>query len=302
MKTSRRTVVSALSFLAATLAGTAHAVNHAIIVGVDYGRPGQMWGQDAINVSAALGAKANWNAANIITISGNAGNAVTKNAILGAIAAKANALQAGDGFLFYYSGHGSFFGEPGDMEITPQMGQARNVCDESLYITAGAGGRIGDDELTTALNAFNANVNKLSFLDSCFSGGFWNGSDNGDLDRVAKSTLIAAADENSTAPGSSDITNNWLGWLAINNNNFNLQNMGAMNLIGMFNAIKPGAVNNPQQKLPPGFRESYNPEYDSFPGAPFHPGRAEIWTNVPGPGVLGLLGAGLVFARRRRGT
>lgn len=289
--------LTSAALLSVLAASTANAVNHAVIVGVNY-RAGQNWAQDALNVSNALGADANWNNANITVIAGNAGGVVTPAAILGAIAAKAGALQAGDGFLFYYSGHGSFFGEPGDMERTPPGGMARNVCDESLWISAGANGRIGDDELTAAFNAFPANVNKLAFLDSCFAGGFWNGSDTGDLDKVAKTTLIAAADENSTAPGSSDITNNWITWLG--NNAFNLQNRGAMNLINMFNAIKPGAVRNPQQKLPPGFQESYNPEYDSFPNAPMHAASAEIWTNVPAPGVLSMLGVLTLVGRRRR--
>ncbi len=294
MNTQKYTVVSVLMLAAAQTL----AVNHAIVVGVDY-RAGQLWAQDARNVANRLGADANWNNANITLIAGNAGMAVTPGAIMNAIAAKAGALRAGDSFLFYYSGHGSFYGDPNDMEVVPQGGRARNVCDESIWISAGANGRIGDDQLTTAFAAFPANINKLAFLDSCFSGGFWNGSDAGDLDRVAKTTLIAAADENSTAPGSSDITNNWLTWLT--NNAFNLQNMGAMNLINMFNAIKPGAVNNPQQKNPPGFNMEYNPEYDSFPNAPMHPGNAEIWTNVPAPGVLTLLGVlSIVTVRRRR--
>jgi hypothetical protein len=275
-------------------------VNYAVVVGVDYLRPGQNWAPDANNVAAKLGGQAaNWNAANITVISGAAGVAVTPANIMAAIAARRAQAAAGDGFLFYYSGHGSFFADPGDLEKVPAAGRARNVCDESLYIGNGAAGRIGDDDLTTAFSTFAAGVNKLAFLDSCFAGGFWNGTDAGDLDRVAGTTLIAAANENSTAPGSSDITNNWNTWM--NNNAFNLQAMNAAQLTGMFNAIKPGAVANPQQKMPPGFNMSYDPIYESFPGAPMHGATAEIWTNIPAPGALSLLAlSGKLAARRRR--
>jgi|GEM_PF-2250663 len=285
--------------------GGALGVNHAVIVGVDYGRAGQMWAPDANNVAAALGGQAaNWNAANIIVLSGNGGGVVTAAGILGAIGAKAAAAAAGDGFLFYYSGHGSFFDDVLDRErvmgdlINP--GRARNACDETLFVSGGAAGSIGDDALRTAMNAFNANVNKLAFLDSCFSGGFWNGTDAGDLDLVVNQSLIAAADENSTAPGSSNITNNWINWMGTNA--FNLQAMNAAALTGMFNVIKPGAVNNPQQKRPPGFPEQYDPIFDSFPGAPNHPANAEIWTNttIPTPGSIALLSVGAMIVGRRR--
>lgn len=182
-------------------------------------------------------------------------------------------------------------------------GRARNACDETLFISGGGAGSVGDDALTTAMNAFNANVNKLAFLDSCFSGGFWNGTDAGDLDGVVNQSLIAAADENSTAPGSSNITNNWITWMGLNA--FNLQAMNAAALTGMFNAVKPGVVNNPQQKMPPGFPETYDPIFESFPGAPNHPANAEIYTNttIPSPGSLAVLGMGsLVLVTRRRGA
>jgi MYXO-CTERM domain-containing protein len=301
-KEARMNRFTLASLFLSVAAGHALAgVNYALVVGVDYAPAGQRWAVDATNVTAALAGNAGWNAANITTIAAAAGPGaaqVNSARIAAAIAAIRPNLNAGDGFLFYYSGHGSYFMDGANPEVLAPAGRALDRADESLFFTMGD--QMGDDALTASLATLPAGVNKLAFIDSCFSGGFWGGSDAGDLDRVAGMSMISASDELRTAPGSSDITNNWRAWLG--GNGFDLSTRNAVQLRAMFNAIKPGGVANPQQKMdyPPGFSAGYDPLIDPFPGAPWHPDTAQFFTNVPAPGALALLGIGFAATRRRR--
>lgn len=283
--------------------------NYAVIVGVDYVPANQKWAQDAINVRDKLVNNAGFNMANIVLLQGNAGAAVTKANVLGSLGGFSGAAMPGDSITFYYSGHGSYFGDMLDPEVVPAAGMAANPCDESLFIESNAQpelGRISDDELTAVFGQYNDGVKKVAFLDSCFSGGFWNGSDMGDLDLIPLSTLIAAADENSTAPGTSDITNNWLGDIVTNG--YNPMNMSAADFQALYNRIAPNAVNAPNQKSPPGFpvpgpgsqSDPYDPITDIRSVTEAHPA---FFTNVPEPSTLVLAAAGAIglvlFARKR---
>lgn len=99
-------------------------------------------------------------------------------------------VKPGDDFVFFYSGHGS--GSKTDLSIP-----------ESAYITERTGsGQISDWELAAwFLDPERADkwaaVNKLFIMDSCHSGGFWDGTAEGasnlsGLDHVA---LLAASGE-----------------------------------------------------------------------------------------------------------
>ncbi len=294
-------VVGTLAALAGHAAG---GTNYAILVGVDYAPAGQRWAADATNVRASLVGNAAWNAANITTISAAAGPGaaqVNSARITAAIAAVRPNLQAGDGFLFYYSGHGSYFLDPVAAQrerIAADGGVALDRADETFYFTGADS--MSDDALTAQIATLPAGVNKLAFLDSCFSGGFWGGGDTGDVDRVAGTSMIAASAEDRLAPGSSDITNNWRTWLG--GNAFDLSTRNAAQLTAMFNAINPGGVANPQRKddYPPGFSSVYDPLTQSFNGPGIEAETAVMFTNIPTPGSLALLGVGgLVGARRR---
>lgn len=95
-----------------------------------------------------------------------------------------NAIRPGDTLIFFYSGHGG--GSREDLGV-----------DESLDVTWLD--RITDDALSTwFLDSSRRDkwtgVNKLFILDSCYSGGFWNGEDL-DLSELDKVALLTAASE-----------------------------------------------------------------------------------------------------------
>ena len=108
-------------------------------------------------------------------------------AIKAALDAYTNVLQPGDSLIFFYSGHG------GGSTTNPAV-------NESLYVTKTAiSGEFVDDDLTAwFLDGSRkdkwAGVNKMFILDSCFSGGFWNG-ENQDLNSLPKVALLAATGE-----------------------------------------------------------------------------------------------------------
>lgn len=108
-------------------------------------------------------------------------------AITAALDAYTNRLQPGDNLIFFYSGHG------GGSTTDP-------AAEESLYVTKTAiSGQFVDDDLTAwFLDGSRkdkwAGINKMFVLDSCFSGGFWNG-ENQDLNSLQKVALLAAAGE-----------------------------------------------------------------------------------------------------------
>lgn len=290
-------------------ASPALAINYAVLVGVDYAPADQKWAVDANNVQARLAADPNWAAGNIRLICGTAGTDVTRAGILDAIALYALAAAPGDGFFFYYSGHGSYFRDPAANWEDPGEGPSppRDWPDESLWIQAGPAGRVGDDDLVAAFEAFRAGVKKLTFLDSCFAGGFWNGEsaaspnggDLGDLENLAGTTLIGAADEQHTAPGSSDISNNFVTYLTTHQ--FDLDSMGQTQLAEMYNRIR---VNQPvlgqNRKGDPNWPDPDTYDPLSFTSPEDHDGGSVFCTNIPEPGLLMLLLVGGLLASRRR--
>ena len=110
-------------------------------------------------------------------------------------------LRPGDSLLFYYAGHGGFV-NLGDEPIVQTTLQAQlldhapaiNNGDESLSKPA-----MQDDLLAAELGIGSdhrlARVQKLVILDACYSGGFWGGQDEGDLERVSNCAMMTAASD-----------------------------------------------------------------------------------------------------------
>lgn len=105
-----------------------------------------------------------------------------------------------DFFLFAYAGHGGKNDYVhGDPELVPPSLTER---DEFLiwYTEIEGLGRVEqlifDDDLAEWLSSFDGPV--LSIIHSCYSGGFWNGNDEGDLESLQSSCLYASAAEDDT--------------------------------------------------------------------------------------------------------
>ncbi len=99
-------------------------------------------------------------------------------------------MKSGDKLYFYYSGHGNTSDSPshqGESFLSPGDEYLMTSTSVLLY----------DDDLYQILSKFN-HVDKFVILDACKSGGFWGSSNEtgGDLDRLQKVMLLAAASEN----------------------------------------------------------------------------------------------------------
>lgn len=168
------------------VATPAFAANKAVIIGPTY--PGGLPFDDTIaqtranQIAASIKKWGNWDAGNVGSLTGG----VTCAQITGAITAAAAGMVADDIFLLIYHGHGSY---DSDLET---VGPALDTCDESIWPSA----HCFDDAVTTALGTLPATVRKFVVLASCYSGGFWNGTDPpGDLENLTKIGLLAAVSE-----------------------------------------------------------------------------------------------------------
>jgi hypothetical protein len=185
----------------AIAATTALAANKAVIIGPTY--PGGDPFDDTIaqtranQISGSIKKWGNWDADDVNTLTGG----VTCAQISGAITGAAAGMQADDIFLLVYHGHGSYLN---DLE---SVGPAADTCDESLWPTQ----HCLDDAVTTSLGTLPAAVRKFVVLASCYSGGFWNGTDPpGDLENLTKIGLLAGAGECQCLPEPSAFVNNLL--------------------------------------------------------------------------------------------
>lgn len=117
---------------------------------------------------------------------------VTKMQVQEAIGELKNkGMKSGDFFFMYLTGHGASNTNPGG-ESTANPG------DECVRIgPATPGGLLTDDDLYSYLSGMSG-VNKWITIDACHSGGFWGNNDPGDagdLEKLNKTSLIAAAAE-----------------------------------------------------------------------------------------------------------
>lgn len=117
-------------------------------------------------------------------------------------------LNPGDQLLFYYSGHGGYFGVDRNAEPAVQFcklaqwktGDESNTGEEFI-VGDTALDDITDDRLSAWLSSDPkmAGVRKIVILDTCFAGGFWgregNEGDEGDLDKIQDVGLLASCSE-----------------------------------------------------------------------------------------------------------
>jgi hypothetical protein len=302
-------VLSAPVFAGLVIPGPADAANFAVLVGVDYGPANQRWANDAVQVYNALSATAGWDAGNMALL--DEAWEVTPQNILNTLSAFSQRAGPQNGFLFYYSGHGGYVLEPNQEVPGEGPSPPRDAFDETLWF--GHGSVIKDDDLTLSLSGFLSSVNKLVFLDACFAGGFWNGESKaspnggnlGDLENVANTTLIAAADERSTAPGSSGITYRFIA--DVQAKGLSLDTATLTTLSTMFDRIK-GPTGTPTLGIRKG-----DPNYDPSIYDPLAFTSPEVIYNtpvfasnlVPEPDGVDLVALGLiagVVSRKRRGA
>lgn len=304
-------VLSAPVFAGLVIPGPAGAANFAVLVGVDYAPANQKWAKDASAVHNALWKSAGWDQSNMSLLLGTPEAPVTPQDILNTLSAVSQRAGPQDGFLFYYSGHGGYVLEPNHEVPGEGPSPPRDAVDETLWL--GAGSAIKDDDLTLSLKGFLSSVNKLVFLDACFTGGFWNGEskaspnggDLGDLENVPYTTLIAAADERSTAPGSSGITYRFIA--DVQAKGLSLDTATLTTLSTMFDRIK-----GPTGTSTLGIRKG-DPNYD--PGtydplaftSPVDIYNTPVFASnlVPEPDGVDLVALGLiagVVSRKRRGA
>jgi uncharacterized repeat protein (TIGR01451 family) len=172
----------------------------AILVGMNYAESWEQWLKDATALRDVMKTWDNWKGGTINVIGAGASAPGIAGSLGGA------GIGVDDFFLFYYSGHGSYTTDENDETVPPAL----DKCDETLY-TSGAPHQFWDDSARAAFDGFAAGAYKLAVLDSCYSGGFWNGEDTGplpqgDLERVSQTTLLASVPEDKISPVSSDFT------------------------------------------------------------------------------------------------
>ena len=122
---------------------------------------------------------------------------LTKGVIKKQITRILNVMTARDRFFLYITTHGmpALFGN----ETTLTPGNERLILkDDWTEGVVPGDNSLSDNELTTVLAPYTY-LQKYVMLDACYSGGFWgnyNHKDEGDLEKVAHTGLLAAAPEN----------------------------------------------------------------------------------------------------------
>jgi len=109
-----------------------------------------------------------------------------------------NQMQPGDKFFLYFGSHGGTVGQriflPNWLPTLPGNETTASPGNEAL----GLGLALTDDDLYNILKNHLNGYDKLVFIDSCHSGGFWgdyNSNDVGDLEKLGRTGLLAAAAE-----------------------------------------------------------------------------------------------------------
>ena len=170
----------------------------AILVGTDY-KENERWTEDAKLLHKAMMEWENWKRGRVQLVLNP-----TATDISNKLAIQADP-ELGSGpdtmFLFYYSGHGSNPVASNNVEPV-ERGLPLNECEEVLSPLKG---NLTDDKLTDLERWFHSGAVVLNVIDACYSGGFWGGNDEGDLER-AEQVLLTSVPEDRTSMGDSDFS------------------------------------------------------------------------------------------------
>lgn len=169
----------------------------ALLVGMDYTASPHKWFRNATAMKEALFTWTSWRRGEIKVL----GPKVSAIDIVGNLSAMN--IGANDLFIFYYSGHANRWN---GNEKAPAL----NTLEEGLkppYVSAKAFG-VTDDNLTACFKKANVSpsATKIVILDCCYSFGFWNGYDEGDMEKVRNIALLASTREDKISPASSNFT------------------------------------------------------------------------------------------------
>ena len=149
---------------------------------------------EALDFAARIRSLTSAKGAVVETVTAFFGATSPKARLIAAFDRVAQAVEPGDTFIFFAVCHGTR-NAVGDERPAPDRGTG----DEFLVIQQddlGASDFLSDDALTSWMSrAEFAEVNKIVILPGCYTGGFWGGGDQGDLDRVDRTALIAGAPE-----------------------------------------------------------------------------------------------------------
>ncbi len=216
-----------------------------------------------------------------------------------------NALMASDPdpykyLFFYYSGHGGTSTLTTPNELVPP---AINSPDEFLAVNSTTQDYLYDDYIDDLIvnNVPNA-THKLFMIDACKSGGFFNGNDTGDLEKLAKTTLIASAQENQNAPMQSLLEERFVDLLWNRTTSATAAQVGQAT--GYSNLTFTGGRRDEEGEASH-FGDWLTEEaYSSYLGG-YDEGLEGMagFTYVPEPAALGMLALGsLLLTRRKRET
>ena len=199
-----------------TLDETIQSRTHVLSVGVNWG---EMYGLDlrrsATAFHNAIGSALNIDADDNTLLCYDASESIgDKISFFDSLRATISQVGPNDTFILYIATHGATLSDPPFDDESDET--SISPADEVLYLPGTANSELDaagveygytmvqDDELYSYI-ANNApdgweSANKLIVLEACHSGGFWDGGDTGDLDRLMGNTaLLAAAHEDTTA-------------------------------------------------------------------------------------------------------
>lgn len=214
-------MILCIAALLTLMVPAASAKHYALLHGIDYPPAGEKWYAEAFALGVMLSIWPEW----WPIIAGDVrfgalGPAATRNSAHGDFMALPAGMGAGDFFLYYFTGHGSFtlWNPPGPVPETrpPALNQD---CEEHIVFNLPAPRGMRDDEVFSLIDAqIPAGVPQFHIFNSCYAGGMINGMDPagnagdpilpfppppvvpGDLEGVAGADFLAAVSENETAP------------------------------------------------------------------------------------------------------
>ena len=178
---------------------------YALCIGVDNAWPAS-GAEDARAIWATLRQFDGWAEHNPppLILDPNIGGESNLADVRDAVGRLAARVRPGDGLIFYFCGHGSFLEDidEGETPVWIPFIEMDNRSDEYLLVTDRSVVHHVSDDLLLSEDWFGndtwAEVDKVFLLDACHSGGFMgdhNPDDDGDLEKLPRTAVLAAAPE-----------------------------------------------------------------------------------------------------------